>query len=150
MGFLGGRAVLWGSGIKGLISEGLSQGMFLRVLGPLSQPSSAPFYPLTIDYTPNLPHQPRGPSHLGQAQSSLIMGQVLFLASPFLLVAYPCLSFQAFWSVSPFPRYIWPRGQKQGFAAPPSQPKERTVLNEINRVRPTGPFSVRRLQVACG
>lgn len=84
MGFLGGRAVLWGSGIKGLIPEELSQGMFLRVLGPLSQPSSVPFYPLTIDYTPNLPHQPWGPSHLGQAQSSLIMGQVLFPASPLL------------------------------------------------------------------
>lgn len=119
MGFLGGRAVLWSSRIKELIPEELSQGMFLRVLGPLSQPSSVPFYPITIDYTPNLPHQPRGPSHLGQAQSSLIMGQVLFLASPFLLVAYPCLSFQAFWSVSPFPRYIWPWGQKQGFAATP-------------------------------
>lgn len=52
------------------------------VLGPLSQPSSVPFYPLTIDYTLKLPHQPWGPSHLGQAQSSLIMDQVLFPASP--------------------------------------------------------------------
>lgn len=95
----------FGAQVSKQVGAGIEPGNVSEVvLGPLSQPSSVPFYPHPIDYTPKLPHQPWGPSHLGQAQSSLIMDQVSFPTSPFLLVSYPCLSFQAFWSVSPFPR----------------------------------------------
>lgn len=56
----------------------------------------------------------------------------VFPASPLLLASYPCPRPQAFWSVSTFPREIWPQGEKQHFATTTWQPRE-TALGKLDK-----------------
>lgn len=91
---------------------------------PLSRASSSLWSRSGIQFQSKKDECPLARDLLALTGASCWGQKELFPAPALPLASYPCLPSQAFWSVSTFPREIWPQGGKQHLATTAQQPRE--------------------------